>query len=175
VTDRDALAPESWIGRPELRREDQRLVCGEGRFVDTVALPDTVHLAFVRSPLAHARVHGLDRRQASALPGVVAILSAEDLGDRRPSQSTHRGRRNRPVVPAARQRAAVRGRSVAAVLAGRIAGTQSSFQARLEPLPSVRRRMRPARRGRARRCSDNVLVRWRQTPGVSASFDARSG
>jgi carbon-monoxide dehydrogenase large subunit len=61
------------------RLEDERLVRGRGRFVGDLAFPGQVHAAFVRSPLAHARLLGIDPREALALPGVVAVWSAADV------------------------------------------------------------------------------------------------
>ena len=179
MIDRNAPTSGSWIGRPELRREDQRLVRGRGRFVDTVALAGTAHMAFVRSPLAHARVHGLDVREASALPGVVAVLSAEDLGDVSPIPvNPIEGAEIVPIAPPllAGERVRFAGEAVAAVLAETRAIAQDAVELvelDLEPLPVV---VRPEAALRADvvvhdDAPDNVLVRWRrQTPGVSASF-----
>ena len=50
-----------------------------GRYVDDVALPGMLHAAFVRSPLAHARITSIDTTEARALPGVVAVYTAADL------------------------------------------------------------------------------------------------
>src|SRR5260221_4631583 len=66
------------IGQPVRRKEDARLVCGRGTFVDDVLLPGTVIAAFVRSPHAHARIVDIDSRPASAMPGVLAVLAAKD-------------------------------------------------------------------------------------------------
>ncbi len=61
------------------RIEDERLLRGRGRFVDDIRFPDMLHAAFVRSPLAHARLRGLDVTQARALPGVHAVRAYEDV------------------------------------------------------------------------------------------------
>src|SRR5688572_28386547 len=73
------------------RIEDPALLRGRGRFVDDITFPDLLHAAFVRSPLAHARVRGLDKTPALALPGVHAVLTLADL---RP----HMANARRPVV-----------------------------------------------------------------------------
>lgn len=62
------------------RREDPRLVTGRGRYVDDVPAPRCLHAAFARSPLAHARVTGIETGAAAAVPGVVAVYTAPDLG-----------------------------------------------------------------------------------------------
>src|SRR6185436_10429438 len=61
------------------RIEDPALLRGRGRFVDDITFPDLLHAAFVRSPLAHARVRGIDKTAALALPGVHAVLTLVDL------------------------------------------------------------------------------------------------
>jgi carbon-monoxide dehydrogenase large subunit len=67
------------VGARVLRREDPRFLTGRGRYVSDVELPDMLHAAFVRSPLAHARVAEVDREGALELPGVVAVLTVHDL------------------------------------------------------------------------------------------------
>jgi aerobic carbon-monoxide dehydrogenase large subunit len=61
------------------RVEDPALLSGRGRFVDDVKLPGMLHACFVRSPHAHARICGIDTAPARALPGVHAVLTADDL------------------------------------------------------------------------------------------------
>ena len=67
------------LGRPALRVEDATLLRGRGRFVDDIALPGLLHASFVRSPVAHARLNGIDASAARALPGVRAVLTYRDL------------------------------------------------------------------------------------------------
>ncbi len=69
------------IGERTKRNEDPRLLTGRALFVDDIHLPDMLHVAFVRSPHAHARILGIDASEASAMDGVVAVYTAEDLGD----------------------------------------------------------------------------------------------
>ncbi|MBO0824485.1 MAG: xanthine dehydrogenase family protein molybdopterin-binding subunit [Actinobacteria bacterium] len=61
------------------RSEDPRILTGAGRYVDDIKLPGMLHAAFVRSPLAHARVLKVNVSAAQALPGVVAVLTGADL------------------------------------------------------------------------------------------------
>ncbi|MDB5041043.1 MAG: xanthine dehydrogenase, molybdenum binding subunit apoprotein [Candidatus Eremiobacteraeota bacterium] len=72
--------PSSWVGAPVLRREDDRLVRGRGRFVDDVHVAEMLHGAVLRSAIAHARIVALDVTAARALPGVHAVYTAADLG-----------------------------------------------------------------------------------------------
>ncbi len=67
------------IGARVLRLEDQALLTGSARFVDDVVSPGVLHAAFVRSPHAHALIRGIDAGAARAKPGVVAVLSLDDL------------------------------------------------------------------------------------------------
>jgi aerobic carbon-monoxide dehydrogenase large subunit len=66
------------IGRSVRRKEDERLITGRGRFVDDLRLPGMVHLAFVRSPHAHARVRSVDPAAALRLPGVLTVLTVRE-------------------------------------------------------------------------------------------------
>ncbi|MEM0909075.1 MAG: aerobic carbon-monoxide dehydrogenase large subunit [Pseudomonadota bacterium] len=67
------------LGHSRRRVEDVRFTQGRGNYVDDVKLPGMLHGDFVRSPYAHARVKSIDASAALALPGVVAVLTAEDL------------------------------------------------------------------------------------------------
>ncbi|MCS7267493.1 MAG: xanthine dehydrogenase family protein molybdopterin-binding subunit [Geminicoccaceae bacterium] len=69
------------IGQPVRRVEDQRLVTGRGRYTDDVNLPGQVYGVVVRSPHAHARIRRIDTSRARSAPGVLAVLTAEDLGE----------------------------------------------------------------------------------------------
>ncbi len=70
----------SWIGVPLPRREDDRLVRGQGRFVDDIHLPGMVHLHVLRSPHANARISRIATAEALKLSGVLAVLTYDDLG-----------------------------------------------------------------------------------------------
>ncbi|HET7340371.1 MAG TPA: xanthine dehydrogenase family protein molybdopterin-binding subunit [Methylomirabilota bacterium] len=67
------------IGASLKRKEDRRLVTGQGRYVDDLRVPATLHAAIVRSPHAHARVVRVDARTARRLPGVVAVVTVADM------------------------------------------------------------------------------------------------
>jgi len=67
------------LGCSRKRVEDVRFVQGKGNYVDDIKLPGMLHGDFVRSPYAHARVISINKEAALALPGVVAVLTAEDL------------------------------------------------------------------------------------------------
>ena len=61
------------------RVEDGPLLRGQGRFVDDLDIPGALHVAFLRSPVAHGRLNGIDTSAAKALPGVHAVLTFADL------------------------------------------------------------------------------------------------
>ncbi len=67
---------------PMLRKEDRRLVRGRGRFTDDLQLPGMLHLAILRSPLAHARIVSVDTLAAEAHPRVRAVVTGAMLAER---------------------------------------------------------------------------------------------
>ena len=76
------IQPEQKVlGQRVVRNEDARLLTGRALFIDDLQLPGTVHVAFVRSPYAHARINGIDTSFARDFDGVLAVVTAEDLGD----------------------------------------------------------------------------------------------
>ncbi|HSV04968.1 MAG TPA: xanthine dehydrogenase family protein molybdopterin-binding subunit, partial [Candidatus Binatus sp.] len=66
------------VGVPVRRREDPRLLTGRGRYVGDLELPRLLHVAFVRSVHAHARLREIDAVAAAGSPGIVAVLSGRD-------------------------------------------------------------------------------------------------
>ena len=62
-----------------LRREDHRLLTGQGQFVADLFLPRMLHAVFVRSSVAHARIRSVDVSRAAVMPGVVTVLAGADL------------------------------------------------------------------------------------------------
>jgi carbon-monoxide dehydrogenase large subunit len=76
-----ALADETTneVGRARRRKEDTRLVTGRTMWTDNIQLPGMLYVAFLRSPMAHARITRVDTSAALAQPGVVAVYSGQDL------------------------------------------------------------------------------------------------
>jgi carbon-monoxide dehydrogenase large subunit len=70
------------IGQAIRREEDPRLLKGKGRYVDDVRLPKEARGHVLRSPLAHARIVSIDTALARAAPGVLAVLTGDDLAKR---------------------------------------------------------------------------------------------
>ena len=69
-----------FFGAPVKRNEDRKLLTGQGLFIDDVELPGMLHVAFLRSQVAHARIKKIDASRALKRPGVVAVYTADDLG-----------------------------------------------------------------------------------------------
>ncbi len=65
------------IGHSVKRKEDDRFIRGKGTYVDDVVLPNMLHMAILRSPMAHAKITSIDTSRAAALPGVVAVVTGD--------------------------------------------------------------------------------------------------
>ena len=113
-------------GQNVLRIEDPALVRGHGCYTDDIELPGQLHLMFLRSPHAHARIVSIDKTEAQALPGVVAVLTGADLVEagvlpiparmpfKRPDGSPGQAPPRRPL---AHEKVRFAGEAVAAVIA----------------------------------------------------------
>ncbi|SFO58920.1 xanthine dehydrogenase, molybdenum binding subunit apoprotein [Bradyrhizobium sp. Ghvi] len=69
------------IGARVVRKEDKRFITGKGRYVDDIKLVGMTHAHFIRSPHAHAKVKKIDSSAALKMPGVVAVLTGQQLVD----------------------------------------------------------------------------------------------
>ena len=67
------------MGHRMKRKEDPRFIQGKGNYVDDVKLPRMVHMDIVRSPYAHAKILKIDASEALKMPGVLAVITGEDL------------------------------------------------------------------------------------------------
>ncbi|HJT04086.1 MAG TPA: xanthine dehydrogenase family protein molybdopterin-binding subunit [Pseudonocardiaceae bacterium] len=68
------------LGKARRRKEDARLITGRTRWTDNITLPGMLHMAVVRSPLAHAKITAINTDAARELPGVLGVFTATDLG-----------------------------------------------------------------------------------------------
>jgi carbon-monoxide dehydrogenase large subunit len=84
---------QRFIGQSIARREDSRLLRGQGQYVADIKLPGMLHVAFVRSVLPHGVIRGIDVARALSAPGVVAVLTGADI---RPDLRPVPGMQNRP-------------------------------------------------------------------------------
>ncbi len=130
------------LGAPVKRVEDPRFVTGAARYVADIRLPGMLYVAFLRSPHASARIRRLDPSPARALPGVVAVLTGEDiagLGDM-PVNRVVEGMRVPPHPLLARDRVRAVGEPVAAVVAESAAVARDALdliEVESEPGPAV--------------------------------------
>jgi aerobic carbon-monoxide dehydrogenase large subunit len=131
------------LGTAVPRKEDHRLLTGRGRYVSDLTLPGMLHVAFVRSPMAHATIRRVDGDGARALPGVVAVLSGDDaelagLAVRAPSTVSGYVETAQPLLAWPKVRFA--GEAVAAVVAvnGHVAVDAGELvEVDYDPLPVV--------------------------------------
>ena len=100
TTDTQAAAPE--LGKARTRKEDARLLTGQTNWTDNIVLPGLLHMAFVRSPFAHARITSVDVSAAKGMPGVIAAFSGADFGRAgQPAVRLAGHRRHRHAAPPA--------------------------------------------------------------------------
>jgi carbon-monoxide dehydrogenase large subunit len=69
------------VGQARKRKEDQHLITGRTTWVDNMTLPGMVHLAILRSPMAHAKITSIDPSEAKTRPGVIAVYTGQDFAD----------------------------------------------------------------------------------------------
>ncbi|MFC3134771.1 xanthine dehydrogenase family protein molybdopterin-binding subunit, partial [Microbaculum marinum] len=107
------------VGSRVKRFEDPRLLSGRGSFTDDKAPPHALHVAFRRSDQSHARIVDIDTGAAAEMPGVVAVFTAEDLGDIAPVRATSRMKNYHAtsLFPLARHKVRYVGEPVVAVVA----------------------------------------------------------
>jgi carbon-monoxide dehydrogenase large subunit len=74
------VATEPFVGRPVLRKEDPELITGEAQYIDNWSMPGMVWMALVRPPYVHATIDAIETAEAAAMPGVVGVFTAADLG-----------------------------------------------------------------------------------------------
>ena len=130
----------SILGNPVLRREDDTLVRGQGRYVANVPLEAALHAHFVRSTVAHGTIESIEVDDARAMPGVVAVYTVADLGldDRPVLMGFYPAEMKRPFL--ARDRVRFVGEPIAVVVAESpylAADAAEMVWADIEPLPPV--------------------------------------
>src|SRR5690606_34811105 len=68
-----------YVGAPVRRVNDHKFITGRGQFVDDIELLNTLHVVFVRSPHAHARIRSIDASAALSSPGVVTVVTGNEI------------------------------------------------------------------------------------------------
>lgn len=136
--------PNSYIGRSVPRPNARRLLQGRGQFTDDLKLPRMVHVAFLRSPYAHARIAGIGLEAARAMPGVIGIYRGEDIAKYCTPWvgvlSHFPGLKSAPQYPLAMDKVVWQGEPVVAVVAESRALAEDALErveVDYEPLPPV--------------------------------------
>ena len=175
------------IGQPVLRKEDLRLLTGQGRYTDDMNLPGQAYSVVVRSPHAHARIRAIDSAKARAVPGVLAVLTAADLAADRiasvPCYASIPGlvdvamnntdgspKKTSPIPLLASDKARFVGDAVAAVIGDTLAAAQEGADAvavDYEPLPSVTDTVATLNNG--------APIVWEQHAPANLCVDAQMG
>jgi len=136
--------PNSYIGRSVPRPNLHRLTQGRGQYVSDVTLPRMVHVAYVRSPHAHARIIKINTEAARKGPGVIAVVTGAELAKVMTpwvGVLTHlKGLKSAPQAPIAIERACWQGEAVCAVVARTRAEAEDDcelVEVNYEELPAV--------------------------------------
>lgn len=113
--------PNSYIGRSVPRPNAKRLLAGRGRYITDLVLPRMLHVAFVRSPYAHARIVSIDSAAAKTMPGVRLVAAGADLAKVcKPWTGTldhFKGMKSTPQLPLPLDKVVWAGQAVVAVVA----------------------------------------------------------
>ena len=140
----DLDRPNSYIGKTVPRPNAVRLVQGRGNYVDDITLPRMVHVAFLRSPYAHARIGAIDAENALKVPGVLRVFTGADIArvcSPWVAVLAHlKGLKSAPQYPLAVERAVWVGEPVVAVVAESRAAAEDGVamvEVDFDPLPVV--------------------------------------
>src|SRR2546425_2601785 len=125
---------EPYIGKEVLRKEDPELLTGQAKYTDDLTLPGMLWMHVVRSPLAHARINGVDLSRARSMPGVIATFSGQDLaadwaGPLLMAWPVTEDINNPPHWPLAKDKARYQGDGVAVVVAESRAAAKDAAEA----------------------------------------------
>src|SRR5690349_10970119 len=77
-------SPAKLVGQPIKRREDPRLITGNGSYLDDIKLARLSQAAILRSPYGHAKINSIDTSAAAAMPGVLGVFTGNDFLDANP-------------------------------------------------------------------------------------------
>jgi aerobic carbon-monoxide dehydrogenase large subunit len=169
-----------FIGRPLRRVEDERMLRGEGRFVDDHQPPGCLHVAFLRSPHARARIVSLQKAEAEAAAGVVLVATGADLAGMAalPVNQVMAGMMQPPFAVIAADEAASVGDAMAAVVAQSVDAARDAtelIEIEFEPIdavtaPALADAARPALAGTA--ANAMLAQSWREGDVGSAFASA---
>lgn len=173
--------PNSYIGRTVPRPNLGRLLQGHGQYVSDMVLPRMGHVAFLRSPYAHARIVGIDSAEARKMPGVIAIVTGAELAEVITPWvgvlSHLKGLKSAPQHAIAVDRACWQGEAVAAIVAASRAAAEDAAEQvlvdyeELEPVTDMRTALDPATPVIHAELGDNLAFERRLDAGaVDAAF-----
>src|SRR2546427_8319972 len=126
------------IGESIKRKEDARFLRGKGNYLDDFVLPDMLEMAILRSPHAHARIKSIDTTAASAMPGVIAVVTGELMAQHKLAWRPTLSGDTQAVL--ATDKVRFQGQEVAAVVAESKALAEdalSAIEVDYDPLPAV--------------------------------------
>ncbi len=172
------------VGQRIRRREDPRLITGQGRFLDDLRFPDCLHVAVLRSPHAHARLRAIETSGAAKAPGVVRVVTARDLGPAAAPILVFNEHPGLPrpcgIAPLATDRVRFVGEAVAAVVARDRYLARDALElirVEYEPLPSVSEleaALAPGAPLVHEPLGSNVAAEWQQRVGDPEAAFARA-
>lgn len=151
------------------RREDHRLITGNGTYVDDIRLPRMLHVAFVRSPHAHANILGIDAAAAAAAPGVHRIFTGSELQEQLGSLPVGWNlpdQKSPPHPPMAFEKVRYVGDAVAAIVADSAYAAQDAVElvnVDYEPLDAVVDAEKATKKGAPKLhddAPDNISFKW---------------
>ena len=157
------------------RSEDEPLLTGRGRFTDDIDVPGQAHAAFVRAPVGHAGIRGVDVSKARTMPGVIGVFTGKDLAAEGlgaiPPAASFPGRGGKPMFaaampPLAAARVRYVGEAIAVVVAETLAQAQDAVEAvvadlaELAAAADVERAMAPGAPTIWPEAPDNVAFDW---------------
>ncbi|HZD29737.1 MAG TPA: xanthine dehydrogenase family protein molybdopterin-binding subunit, partial [Xanthobacteraceae bacterium] len=168
----------SLIGSPIERLEDLRFLRGRGQYVDDLARKDMLHAAILRSSVAHGRIRSIEVARARALPGVHAVITAKEIGNRVPRVPMRLQplpdfeRFGQPVIAETKVRYV--GEAIAVVLAdspGIAEDALGLIETDIEPLPAVADRHASAEDQSLlfEEAGTNLAIRFRAVRGDAAA------
>ena len=166
------------LGARVRRQHDPRLLTGHGAFVDDVSLPGQLHMAVWRSPLAHARIRGVNVDRALAVAGVVDAFDASAFGPSPPEFPVvvgHESLKPCPQYPLAKDRARYVGEGVVVIIAESRAIAEDALDRLdvdlepLEVLASADAALDPAAPRLHDAASANTCAAWTERLGDVAS------
>src|SRR5436189_5965657 len=126
------------MGHSMKRKEDPRFIRGKGNYVDDIQLPGMLHMDIVRSPFAHAKIKKINPSKALSIPGVLAVITGQDLAKYNLHWMPTLMSDTQMVLPV--EKVMYQAQEVAAVLATDryiAADGVQAFQVDYEPLPVV--------------------------------------